>query len=59
MEKENKMLEDQKMNESKVSELKKYIQPELRKLGAMQKVTLGGSQPDNDSGQGAGTGPNI
>jgi len=50
MKKENKILEDQKMNKSKVSELKKYTQPELRKMGSMQKVTLGGSQAIGDSG---------
>lgn len=36
--------------EEKVRELKTYSRPELMKLGAMQKYTLGGSVGFGDSG---------
>ena len=36
----------------KVCKLKKYTQPELRKFGAMQKITLSGSTLNGDSGNG-------
>ena len=62
MENMNDVLESEETvnsREGKVCELKQYIQPELRKIGLMQKVTLGGSELCSDSGQGAGTGLNC
>ena len=52
---EMKISEDRKKNECKEVTLKVYARPEMRKLGAMQKVTLGGSIGTGDSG--AGTSP--
>ncbi len=35
-----------------------YFKPKIFEMGAMQRVTLHGSQPDQDSSGQLGTGPN-
>ena len=42
--------EDSKENENNRLELKVYSQPKIIELGAVQKVTLGGSIGPGDSG---------
>ena len=47
---ENNISKDVNKSESKELGLKAYSQPEITKLGAMQRVTLGGSPGTEDSG---------
>ena len=49
METEYKTVEDRNNKETKAFELKEYREPEIIKLGAMLKVTQGGSSGFGDS----------
>ena len=50
MEMEHKKVEDRNNRETKALALKEYTEPEITKLGAMQKVTQGGTSGFGDSG---------
>ena len=55
-------IENSHVNEDlnrQIEKKKTYVEPRVSKLGSMQKVTLGGSEICEDSGQGAGTGLNC
>lgn len=49
-------VELENIKEKNSKKKKHYSEPKVTALGAMQRLTLGGSNPDADSGPGVGPG---